>query len=326
MPQAPVPHDEAERLRALHRLEILDTPSEEGFDLFTRLASNIARAPIACVTMVDSDRLWFKSVRGLDVAEVPRHQGFCAHAILEPDQPLVIPDAAADPRFAENALVLDGPGLRFYAGVPIRAPGGEALGTLCVMDHVPREVTPEALEQLKDLAQGVGSAVRLHDTMRVLRQMATTDNLTGLANRAAFEARLRRGDRQGLGLVMIDMDRFKAINDTFGHAGGDAALREMARRLERCTRAGDLVARLGGDEFAVLCAGPDGLRAAETVAARLPAVLAEPFLLDDRPVPLRASVGVAPVTENTERAVREADAAMYALKRARDTDGGVTSR
>jgi len=305
---------ERERLRSLRALDILDTPAEEGFDIFPRLAAAAFAAPIAAVTLVDADRLWFKAAHGLEVPEVPRCHGFCGVAVGSPDRVTVVPDTAADPRFRDSPLVRVEPALRFYAGVPVRAPDGHAVGTLCVMDRVPRAADPGALAQLEDLARGVGTALHLHDAVRALRRMATTDGLTGLANRAAFDAELaRRGP--GTGLVLLDLDRFKRINDAHGHAGGDAALREMARRLRARLRAGDLAARLGGDEFAVLCGGPDGAAAAAGLAERLDAELRAPFLFDGRAVPISASLGCAALGEDADAALRAADHDMYRRKR-----------
>ena len=131
---APVAPDEAARLRALRELGVLDTAPEERFDRLTRLAQDMFQTPIALVTLVDEERQWFKSNRGLGVGETPRDVAFCAHAILD-DQVLVIPDAKADPRFADNPLVTSDPDIRFYAGAPLSTSDGHAVGTLCVHRH-----------------------------------------------------------------------------------------------------------------------------------------------------------------------------------------------
>ena len=128
------PPDEAFRLRTLTSLSILDTPAEERFDRLTRLAQRLFNVPIALVSLIDSNRQWFKSCQGLDVRETPRDVSFCAHAILGNDL-LVVPDAAADARFADNPLVTGEPFIRFYAGCPLKAPNGSLLGTLCVIDR-----------------------------------------------------------------------------------------------------------------------------------------------------------------------------------------------
>ncbi len=143
--------DEAHRLAAVRRYDILDTPPDGAFDRVTRIAAQLFHVPIAIVSIVDSDRIWFKSHHGLDVEEIPRSPGLCASAILY-DQPWILSDAKTDPRSLANPLVAGDFGLRFYAGVPLRTHDGYNLGTLCVIDREPRPVTEEQIAQLADLA------------------------------------------------------------------------------------------------------------------------------------------------------------------------------
>jgi signal transduction histidine kinase len=146
-----VPADEQQRLDALQRLGILDTDPEDRFDRLTRLATSALGVPIALVSLVDANRQWFKSCVGLDVSQTDRNISFCGHAILGPD-PLIIPDATADPRFADNPLVTGEPHIRFYAGVPLSDPDGYRLGTLCVIDRRRRQLSESELEVLTRLA------------------------------------------------------------------------------------------------------------------------------------------------------------------------------
>jgi len=150
MEKPKIPLDEAKRLEALRRLKILDTSPEERFDRLTRLAQNLLGVPIALVSLVDAERQWFKSRQGLDASETPRDISFCGHAILGRD-PFVISDATKDPRFADNPLVASAPDIRFYAGVPLRLSSGEAMGTLCVIDRVPRQLDARQTQILLDL-------------------------------------------------------------------------------------------------------------------------------------------------------------------------------
>ncbi len=155
-----LPPDEAERLEALHSYRILDTPPEEAFDDLVRLASRICGTPMALVSLVDAERQWFKARVGLDVPQTSREVAFCAHA-LESPRPLIVNDALADERFARNPLVLEDPHIRFYAGAPLLTPRGHSVGTLCVMDHVPRELSVDQIEALEVLSREVLSRLEL---------------------------------------------------------------------------------------------------------------------------------------------------------------------
>jgi len=154
METPPVPSQEAQRLEALRQYHILDTPAEQSYDDITALAAFICDVPIALISLVEDHRQWFKSKVGLDVDETSRDVSFCAHAIVGKD-PMVIPDARIDQRFADNPLVTCAPNIQFYAGVPLITPGGAAIGTLCVIDHRPRELTTKQLKTLEALARQV---------------------------------------------------------------------------------------------------------------------------------------------------------------------------
>ena len=167
----PLPHDEAERLACLRAYAILDTPEEQAFDDLTRLASHLCGTPIATVTLIDADRQWFKSRVGLTGRETARGLAFCDHTIRGPGL-MVVPDAAADPRFAANALVTGDPNIRFYAGVPLRVAGGHALGALCVIDTTPRELSPAQLDALAALGRQVEAQF---EARRSLRELAAAN-------------------------------------------------------------------------------------------------------------------------------------------------------
>lgn len=148
---APLPDDEEQRLASLHALGILDTEPEDRFDRFTAGISAELDVPMALVSLVDTDRQWFKSRRGLDVVETPRDMSLCAHAILQPDV-FEVPDTLADPRFAENPFVVGEPRVRFYAGMPLVLDDGSRVGTLCVADYRPRQLDAGQLETLQRVA------------------------------------------------------------------------------------------------------------------------------------------------------------------------------
>ena len=162
--------DEKERLRILREYEILDTPEEAAFDEVVQIASRFFHAPTVLVTLVDEARQWFKARKGLDRRETPREWSFCAHAVAA-DAPLVVNDAQADPRFAANPLVTGDPNIRFYCGVPIRSAQGAPLGTLCLIDREARQMPPEALASLAQLAHLVEDALELRRRLHQLQAL-----------------------------------------------------------------------------------------------------------------------------------------------------------
>lgn len=173
-----VPADERERLAAVRRYEILDTPPDGSFDRVTALAARLLGVPIAIVSIVDESRIWFKSHHGVDVDEVGRDPGLCASCILE-DRPWLVSDAVSDPRALANPLVAGELGLRFYAGVPLRTTDGFNLGTLCVIDREPRDITEGEVATLVDLAGVVMDELELRLSAR-----AAVSREAGLRRRA----------------------------------------------------------------------------------------------------------------------------------------------
>jgi signal transduction histidine kinase len=165
---------------ALREYDVLDTPPEAAFDDLARLASQICGTPVAMVSLVDGDRQWFKAKVGTELTETPRDVAFCAHAILQPDL-FVIPDAEVDERFIDNPLVTTDPHIRFYAGAPLITPDGHALGTLCAVDQVPHELSPEQQAALRALARQAMDQFRLRRSLKQLQELeALKDNLTGM--------------------------------------------------------------------------------------------------------------------------------------------------
>ena len=470
---AALPPDEEHRLRTLTRTEILDSLPEQAYDDLVALASQICDTPIALISLVDRDRQWFKAKSGLQTSETHRDLSFCAHAILAPDEVFSIHDAQRDPRFADNALVTGAPHIRFYAGAPIVTDDGEALGTVCVIDHRPRTLDAAQKRGLQVLARQASSLLRarqqavtasqrtrrqdvltdearlkhdhggelldlvlrsgdlgmwdlhvtsgrwtinarehqmlglqaaeataeridwrdliysddwptleaalethlatgspfyeatirmrhraghwiwvlsravvLHknaagrpiriigtheditarkDIQRTLDLLARTDALTGLANRRHLEermdevmARARRASLPGA-LLRIDIDRFRGINETFGHAGGDAVLRQFAARLRACVREIDLVARDVDDVFVVVLEGLSGEDQSRSVAAEILTGMALPFRAGANDIAVSTCIGItlfSGVGESTEAVIERASGALAAAKAA----------
>lgn len=253
MKEPAVPLDETLRLRSLQSLRILDSAPEERFDRVTRMVRRLFDVEICLVSLVDSDRQWFKSKQGLDACETSREISFCGHAILE-ERAFVIEDTQTDPRFADNPLVSGNPNIRFYAGFPVHGPEGRRIGTLCLIDRQPRQFSTTDREMLKDFAALVDEELASSEQLNV-------DALTRVANRRGFEQvanhLLPLCSRNNLvvELLFFDLDGFKALNDKFGHQAGDEALQAFAKMLLKAFRNSDVVARLGGDEFIVMMAG-----------------------------------------------------------------------
>lgn len=332
----PLPGNEARRLELLHATRLLGTPEQEVFDNLTHLAAEIADVPVALISLVDTDRQWFLSHTGTPLRETSRSVAFCAHTILQSEM-MEIADALDDPRFRDNPLVAGTAHIRFYAGVPLMLASGEALGTLCVIDNKPKHLTDAQRRALKTLASSAIAEIELRRRIIYLEQeserrrvaeahilhLATRDPLTALPNRATFRDRLDQYVRfslrrnANLGVLFIDLDCFKPINDTLGHDVGDAALVIVAERLNASLRSSDAVARLGGDEFAVALPDISGSTEALQVANKIIATLEEPVQAKEHTLHLSASIGAAIFPEHGrlgDQLLRHADLAMYHAK------------
>ncbi len=451
-PVPPKPRNEAARLQALCSFNLLGTAPDPAFDQLTKLASVIFGTPYAFVSLIDESRQWFKSKHGLAVEETLRDIAFCAYAILGAEV-MVVEDAREDPRFFANPLVSGPPGLRFYAGAPIFTPAGEALGTLCIADTVPRRSFTEqdkaTLATLSNLVWGAmqthkrslalqtteaeardryalvaratldglwdwdlrtqdvyysprwqyilglpeqdchantghwldrvhpedrppleeaiqkhldGETSRFRDEHRMRHEdgswrwvvvrglvqrgthdepvrMAgslmditadkTCDPLTKLPNRLLLHERLaqmiRRSETTGkwhFAVLFLDVDRFKSINDRFGHLVGDGVLREIAERLQReivHTRESreSLIARFAGDEFVILLDGVETGEQALLIAQRLHAALSVPVECEGEQLTVGASIGVTMAKAECctpESFLHNSDLAMYRAK------------
>jgi diguanylate cyclase (GGDEF)-like protein len=326
MRSAKKPSNEEERLAVLQNFYILDTPADEAFNDIARLASYICEAPIALVSFVDRDRQWFKANIGLAVSETSRDIAFCAHAILNhPDDLFTVPDASTDERFSDNPLVTRDPKIRFYAGAPLVVKGGWALGTICVMDHHPKELSPAQVAALKVLRNQAIRQLELHKSNVELSLQSTHDWLTKLYNRSYMEESMKRElyrakrSKGSMGVILADIDHFKQINDMFGHLAGDKVLSAIGKFLQRHIRLGDIACRYGGEEFALVL--PEAtLEAACSRAEKMRVGVKELQVShEDRKVDsLTLSFGVAAYPSNgdsTSTLLQAADKALYSAKR-----------
>jgi diguanylate cyclase len=334
----PLPEHEKARLQEINTVGLLNLGEQEAFDNIAILAREIAATPMSAISLIDEDTQWFLARQGLPPSEASHSVTFCAEAILTPEL-MVIEDTLEDSKYRDNPLVLGSPQVRFYAGVPLIMPCGESLGTLCVLDIVPRRLSERQKRALKTLGQSAVSEIEVRRRMLKLKQevgrrriaeahiqhLAMRDPLTGLPNRAAlnerFEHQLKQAQRMGtqLALLFVDLDTFKAINDTLGHDAGDAALVEVAHRLSHVLRASDTVARLGGDEFVVLLPDVGDEANALRIGQKLVDALHAAAAVRGFPVQLAASVGVALFPAHGDsigELTHHADVAMYEAKQA----------
>ncbi|WP_296932478.1 sensor domain-containing diguanylate cyclase [uncultured Marinobacter sp.] len=304
------------RVQALHELRILDTPAEERFDRLTRLAKRLFDVPIALVSLVDSERQWFKSNQDLPVRQTPREISFCHHAISQEDV-FVVPDASLHPGFLDNPLVTGPPHIRFYAGYVLKLANGLAMGTLCIIDSKPRSFFEEDLQALRDLGM-------IAENELAAIQLAIEDDLTGLPNRRGFlhqaQKTINLCYRLGrpAALIYFDLTHFKTINDKHGHHEGDAALRAFANLLRGHTRESDISARMGGDEF-VLLMNDTTVDQASRYVERLRESVNQHNSASGKPYEILFDEGVVPLDLEQEHFIetllQKADAEMFKQKR-----------
>lgn len=322
----PAPSREARRLAALSQYDILDTEAESQFDLIVRLASELTGSPVAVLNLVASDRVWTKAGVGLPSGQgQARDQAYCS-LVIDSAESLHVVDLRADPRTRELPLSAE-QGYIMYSGVPLCASCGQPIGTLAVLDTIPRRLTDRQIEWLEQLAQQAMALLELRRKQRELQQaqaelqrLANTDALTGLLNRRAWDEALvleqERLQRWGEGhaVIALDLDHFKRINDTDGHAAGDAVLQAVGGLLAKSFRKLDSVARVGGEEFAVLLPHTPAAAAAVLAEELRAAIEALRIPFGARELRVTASVGVAHSSEAAD-AQALADARSYAAKR-----------
>ncbi|WP_375067532.1 diguanylate cyclase [Stenotrophomonas lactitubi] len=339
------PANEALRLEALYRYRILDSERERSFDDLVAIAKAVCGTTMAAVTLIDVERQWFKSIQGIDAAETLRSDSMCGHAILQPQEIMVVEDALQDVRFHDNPVVAGDPHVRFYAGAPLISSDGLPLGTLCVFDARPQHLASDKAEALAALSRQVMLVMELrrfaldiqkhmlerddyerllsdyHDLLLAqnadLAEQSRTDALTGLPNRRALAAALGEavvaadGQARQACVALVDIDHFKHINDFQGHATGDRVLAELGALLRSHFAGRGMAARYGGEEFVALMPDVD-LRTAELQCEFLRVAVSNLPL----GFPVTISIGVAQHRpgETSEQTLARADAALYRAK------------
>ncbi len=313
---APPTIDEAARLKSLYDYDILDTEAEKTFDDITQLVAQICNMPISLISLVDSERQWFKSKQGFEATEMPRDISFCGHAINQ-DGLFIVPNASKDERFFDNPLVTSAPNIRFYAGYPLKIRGGLNIGTLCLLDEAPREMDEEDQLLFKDLGAIIEQEIRSI-------QLATLDALTLISNRRGFLNLVDYGfkvcqrNKISMSFLLFDLNKFKAINDQYGHHEGDFVLVKFAQLMIETFRNSDVIGRLGGDEFVAMMTSSDEENT-NTILARFEVAIEEANATMNKPYKIEYSVGLVHFQHNTEKTPEEmiqaADAAMYKNKK-----------
>ncbi len=322
--------DETSRQRGLDAYDILDTPEEKCFDDIAKLAASICGTPTAMVTFIDRERQWFKAkfgpqLLGPAVSELPRSAAFCEHAIRQPDAVTVVPDTRADPRFAEHVFVTTGPKLRFYAAAPLVMPAGGAVGTVAVVDRMPRQLNNEQIAGLEMLARQVvallemrRTIIGLSDANARLAQRSLTDAQTGIGNRRAYNqeinAEFSRARRTGtpLSLLLVNISLQENNNDSLDDSAIDTALTDVSKTLQGALRPYDFLARYASDEFAIILPNTDienALIVAERIRGRVVA-------MQSSRISIIISIGAARLDAeaNIENLVRAADNGLYLAK------------
>jgi diguanylate cyclase (GGDEF)-like protein len=306
---------EAARLSALHRYDILDTEPEEAFDRITRLAKTVLQMPMVLISLVDSERQWFKSRQGMTMRSTPRGVSFCTYTIRN-NGPFIVADAHADPRFVDNPLVRGEPFIRYYIGIPLRMHDGCNIGALCGMDTRVRDLAAEQVKVLEDLARLVVDELEL-------RLIASVDSLTGALTRRTFRESasrdiahcIRSGAR--LSCALIDLDHFNVINDRYGQGAGDAVLQRVIAICQSEVRASDYIGRVGGEEFAVILPDTE-LSVAIELAERLRCAIGQYAIeVAGETIGVSASIGVVErgsADDKIETLLQNAATAMYLAK------------
>jgi len=313
--EAPIPEEDSARLKELHSYGVLDTPSEAIFDDITYLVQDITGAKIGVISLIDENRQWFKSCVGLEDApkETPRNISFCGHTIVQ-RRPLIINDALEDDRFADNPLVQGEPRIRFYAGFPLIAANGMALGSLCAIDMEPRALTPRQITSLERLARQVVSQMELRREAHLLQsaelalqsQGGNGEATPGIQLLSDINPVMDREQLQQMLSLLLELDQppcfalarckfkeYSRVNATLGTAAANSLVQTGLERLRSCLPVQASTACFSDDELVIVLPHLSEEGAITEIAERCIDSLEAPLKLNDRDIELGVSMGIA---------------------------------
>ena len=315
MQEAPIPEEDSARLKELHSYGVLDTPSEAIFDDITYLVQDITGAKIGVISLIDENRQWFKSCVGLEDApkETPRNISFCGHTIVQ-RRPLIINDALEDDRFADNPLVQGEPRIRFYAGFPLIAANGMALGSLCAIDMEPRALTPRQITSLERLARQVVSQMELRREAHLLQsaelalqsQGGNGEATPGIQLLSDINPVMDREQLQQMLSLLLELDQppcfalarckfkeYSRVNATLGTAAANSLVQTGLERLRNCLPVQASTACFSDDELVIVLPHLSEEGAITEIAERCIDSLEAPLKLNERDIELGVSMGIA---------------------------------
>lgn len=312
-----LPADEPQRLAELRAFSVLDTAPDEDYDRLVQLAALLCGAPMCTLTFVDDARQWYKSRVGVPLPQVPREKGFCAHAILESDRVLEIPDVGRLGWADTQPWGPQGPTLGFYAGAPLRTREGSAIGTLCVMDHVPRRLTEAQRDGLAKLAKAVSSQLTLRRQLRIATE---TDRLTGLPNWFHFEGEFDH-NKPACGMVcFVELKTINQINSAHGFRVADALIKQAADRLRVYQEQGAFIGRVKRGLFVLFFPDAKPEEFARTQAREMAASLGAPYEVNHLSLVCPVNLGFAAFPDDGKTLDEVVNAADTALQMAIERD------
>jgi diguanylate cyclase (GGDEF)-like protein len=303
------------RLAALERLDLLNSPRDEGFDRIVRLIQQVFTVEIGIVSLIDGHRQWYQACSGLSADEVPLEHTFCRY-VLDHEEPMVVQDSTKDSRFAAHPAVTGDDHIRFYAGVPLKTKAGHTIGTVCAIDRSTRTFACTEIGILQELAGAAMDRIELMQT-------ASTDSLTDALTRRAFKREAEQlvanafRHKQDLACLVLDIDHFKPVNDTYGHAAGDEVLKAVVATCRANLRSSDLFGRLGGEEFAMVLPDIDEVDAMIAAERLNAAIAAQSVSGEFGTIGVTVSIGISVISNvgrDIETLLAQADAAMYHSK------------